>query len=215
MAPPEDAPPEVTALQELCRELTERLGLLGAAVNLTSGQGSAGVLAASDDRIRQLDEIQFSAGEGPCYDAVQWSRPVLTSDLAADGIARWPGYTSTAIAAGVCAVFAFPLQAGAMCLGVMDVYAAESGSLSHDQLATALRFARRATAILIDGGPALGDTIDFRAEIYQAQGVIMVARSEGAAEALARMRAHAFAHDLPLLTLALAILGGHESLEDE
>ena len=145
---------------------------------------------------------------------MQWSRPVLTPDLATEGTARWPGYTSTALEAGVAAVFAFPLQVGALCLGVMDVYAAQSGSLTDEQLADALGSARRAVGILLDGGPGLGDAIDHRAEIYQAQGMIMVARDEGAAEALARMRAHAFAQDLTLLALALQILAGHELLEE-
>ena len=72
----------------------------------------------------------------------------------------------------------------------------------------ALAFARMATEILLDGGPGLGDAIDHRAEIYQAQGMVMVARGLGAAEALARMRAHAFAQDLTLLALALQILAG-------
>lgn len=215
MASPEDAPRRVAVLQDLCRELTERHALLGAAVNLTSGQGTAGVISASDDRCRQLDEMQFSAGEGPCYDAVRRSRPVLTSDLAVEGTALWPGYASTAVAGGVTGVFAFPLQVGAMCLGVLDVYAVRPGSLSEKQLAATLNFARVATEILLDGAPGLGDAIDCRAEIYQAQGMIMVARDLGAAEALARMRAHAFARDLPLLTLALGILAGHDPLDDE
>jgi hypothetical protein len=215
MAPAEATPLAVAALQDLCRELTDRLGLLGVAVNLTSGQGSAGVVAASDDRCRQMDELQFSVGEGPCYDAVLRSRPVLTADLAAEGTAQWPGFTATALAAGVAAVFAFPLQVGAMCLGVLDVYAARSGSLGEAQVATALRYARAATAILLDGSPGLADAVDNRAEIYQAQGMVMVARSLGVAEALARMRAHAFARDLPLLAVALEILDGHDRLDDD
>ena len=73
-------------------------------------------------------------------------------------------------------MFAFPLQVGAMCLGVLDVYASQPGSLTDEQVGMALATARRATVILLDGGPGLGDAIDHRAEIYQAQGVVMVAR---------------------------------------
>ncbi len=214
MAASEDARPAVAALEDLCRELTARLELLGAALNLTSGRGSAGVVAASDERCRRIDELQFSAGEGPSYDAVKYSRPVLTPDLATDE-GRWPGYVSTAIEAGVGAVFAFPLQVGALCLGVLDVYAGRPGSLSDDQIAAALACARRAIEILLDGAPGLGDQIDHRAEIYQAQGMVMDARGVDAAEALARMRAHAFAHGQPLYALALLILAGHHLLEDE
>lgn len=214
MAIAEEVSPAVAALQDLCRELTASLELLGAAVNLTSGHGSAGVVAASDERCRRIDELQFSAGEGPTYDAVAHSRPVLTPDLAVDG-GRWPGYASTAIEAGVTGVFAFPLQVGALSLGVLDVYAVRSGSLSDEEIAQALACARRATEILLDGAPGLGDEIDHRAEIYQAQGMVMSARGIDAAEALARMRAHAFSHDQALHALALLIVARHQLLEDE
>lgn len=213
MAPPESATAAVTALEDLCRRLTVRGGFLGVAINLSSGRGTAGVVAASDDRCFRLEELQFSAGEGPSYEAVLLSRPVLTPDLAADG--RWPGYASTAIAAGVTGVFAFPLQVGALCLGVLDVYAVQSGSLREDEIASALRHTRRATEILLDGGPGLGAQIDNRAEIYQAQGMVMAAYDIGAGEALARMRAHAFGRNQELLALALEILAGYPLMEDE
>ncbi len=214
MAVPEDVSPSVTALQDVCRGLTERLGFKGVAVNLTSGRGSAGVIAASDDHCRRLAELQFSAGEGPCYDAVLLTRPVLTPDLSAE-VGRWPGYASAAIEAGVSGVFAFPLQVGALCLGVLDVYGVRSGSLSEEEVLVVLACVRRATEILLDGGPGFGDAIDNRAEIYQAQGMIMAARGVDAADALARMRAHAFARNQALLGLAMEILAGHQLLEDE
>lgn len=214
MAPPEDASAAATALGDLCRRLTEHFGFLGVAINLSSGRGSAGVVAASDDHCRRLDELQFGAGEGPCYEAVRLSRPVLTPDLAIDGV-RWPGYSSLALEAGVTGIFAFPLQVGAVCLGVLDVYAVQSGLLPDDEIASALWHAKRATEILLDGGPGLGDEIDNRAEIYQAQGCVMAASGLDAAEALARMRAHAFARNQALLALALEILAGNQLVEDE
>jgi hypothetical protein len=213
----------VEALQGLCRALTTYLEALGVAVNLASGSGPALVVAASDARCQQLDEIQFTAGEGPCFDVVQLIRPVLTPDLAAAGASQWPGYTATAVAAGVGGVFAFPLQAGAMCLGVMDVFRERPGSVTEERLAMALTFARIATEILLDGDMVkdgglergLGDALDYRAEIYQAQGMIMVALGLSAAEALARMRAHAFVRDLTLLALALEVVAGDARMEDE
>ena len=71
---------------------------------------------------------------------------------------------------------------------------------------------------LVRGGelaPGLGAALDYRAEIYQAQGMIMVARDIGAVEALARMRAQAFALNQTLLALALEILAGVERLDGE
>jgi hypothetical protein len=218
-----DVPGAVGALQGLCRSLTTHLDMLGVAVSLTSGRGSAGVVAASDEHCRQLDELQFAAGEGPSYDSVLGGRPVLTPDLSAVGTRQWPGYAATAVAVGVTGVFAFPLQVGAVCLGVLNVYADRPGSLTQERLQMTLTFARIATEILLDGDllrggelePGLGDALAHRAEIYQAQGMLMVALELGAAEALARMRAHAFARDLTLLALALEILAGEARLGDK
>ena len=212
----------VGALQGLCRALTKHLEVLGVAINLASGSAPAVVLAASDVRSQRLDEIQFTAGEGPCFDVVQLIRPVLTPDLEAAGARQWPGYTATALAAGVGGVFAFPLHAGAMCLGVLDVFRERPGSLTEERLAMALTFARVATEILLDGElvkdggleRGLGHALDYRAEIYQAQGMIMVALGLGAAEALARMQAHAFTRGVTLLALALEIVAGDSRLDE-
>ena len=213
----------VEVLVSLCRALTTHLEVLGVAVNLASDSGPTVVVAASDARCQRLDEIQFTAGEGPCFDAVRLIRPVLTPDLVSTGARQWPGYSATAVADGVRSVFAFPLQAGAMCLGVLDVFRDRSGSMTEERLAMALTFARIATEILLDGDlvrhggleRGLGDALDYRAEIYQAQGMVMVALGLDAAEALARMRAHAFAEGLTLLALALTILAGDRRLGDE
>ena len=204
-------------LHQLCRTLTTDLAVMGVAVNLMSSAGSDGVMAASDDRSRDVDELQFATGEGPCHDAYASRRPVLTPDLRSVGHGRWPAYTSAAREAGLAAVFAFPLHIGAVVLGVLDVYAEQSGSLSEKQVATALTCAQAATEILLDGDLVTADgrperdlstTLDHRAEIYQAQGMVMVDLGVDPAGALSRMRAHAFGNELPLIDLARNIISG-------
>ena len=206
------------ALQVLCRTLTSDFGLMGAAMNLMSAAGTTnGVVAASDDHSRDVDELQFATGEGPCHEAFAARRPVLTPDLRSVIDGRWPGYSSAALDAGVGAVFAFPLQVGAVVLGVMDVYADRAGSLSQEQVAAALTCAQLATEILIDGDlfsidgrldRDLSTVLDHRAEIYQAQGMVVVDLGVEPAEALARMRAHAFGNGQPLIDLAHTIISG-------
>jgi hypothetical protein len=218
MSAPDGPDGVADALQQLCRTLTSDLGLMGAAMNLMSAAGTTnGVVAASDDRSRDVDELQFATGEGPCHEAFAARRPVLTSDLRSVIDGRWPGYSSAALDAGVGAVFAFPLQVGAVVLGVMDVYADRAGSLSQEQAAAALTCAHLATEILIDGDlfstdgrldRDLSTVLDHRAEIYQAQGMVVVDLGVEPAEALARMRAHAFGNDQPLIDLAHAIISG-------
>jgi hypothetical protein len=204
-------------LQQLCRALTIDLAVMGVAVNLMSATGSDGVMAASDDRSRDVDELQFTTAEGPCHDAFNSRRPVLTPDLRAVTHGRWPGYSSAALESGVGAVFAFPLPVGAVVLGVLDVYAEQAGSLSEKQVAAALTGAQLATEILLDGDLVTADgqpdrdlstALDHRAEIYQAQGMVMVDLGVDPAEALVRMRAHAFGNEWPLIDLARDIIAG-------
>ena len=205
-------------LQQLCQTLTSDLAVMGAAMNLMSAAGTTnGVVAASDDHSRDVDELQFATGEGPCHEAFAARRPVLTPDLRTVVDDHWPGYSSAALDAGVGAVFAFPLQVGAVVLGVMDVHTDRPGSLSQEQVAAALTCAQLATEILIDGhlfgtdgqlDRDLSTVLDHRAEIYQAQGMAVVDLGVDPAEALARMRAHAFGNGQPLIGLARAIISG-------
>ena len=204
-------------LQQLCRTLTTDLAVMGVAVNLMSTAGSDGVVAASDDRSRDVDELQFATGEGPCHDAFASRRPVLTPDLRSVIQGQWPGFSSAALESGVGAVFAFPLHVGAVVLGVLDVYADQPGSLSQEQIAAALTTAQRATEILLDGNLVtaggrldrdLSTVLDHRVEIYHAQGMVVVDLGVDLVEALARMRAHAFGNEIPLINLARNIIGG-------
>lgn len=204
-------------LRQLCRTLTADLAVLGVAVNLMSAAGSDGVLAASDDRSRDVDELQFATGEGPCHDAYAARRPVLIPNLAAVTGGRWPGYSAAALESGVWAVFAFPLDVGAVVLGVLDVYHDRPGSLSREQTAAALTGVQLATQILLDGDLVGADgqldrgvstALDHRAEIYQAQGMVVVDLGIDPADALARMRAHAFGNATPLIDLARDIIAG-------
>ncbi|MGH3357815.1 MAG: GAF and ANTAR domain-containing protein [Nocardioidaceae bacterium] len=207
---------EAGGLGALCRACVTELDVAGAAVNLMSQSVSAGVLAGSDARSMHVCELQFTFGEGPCQDAFASRRPVLMASLD-HAVGRWPGYAAAAREAGVAAVFAFPLHVGAAGLGVLGVHADTFGSLGDDRLGMALTFAEIATERLLDaeivapGGQlsaSLEASLDYRAEIHQAQGITMVDLGVGLAEALARMRAHAFSHDRELLDLAHDIVAG-------
>jgi hypothetical protein len=130
-------------------------------------------------------------------------------------MARWPAYTPAAHEAGVRAVFAFPLQIGAARLGVLDVFRAHVGPLSRWEMGRALTFAQFTVTTLLDGkgwvsgAPAtdgLDEAIGYRAQLFQAQGMVMVQLGVGLAEALARMRAFAYAEGRDLNEVARAVI---------
>jgi hypothetical protein len=207
-------------LQRLCRSLTRSLSVRGVVVCLISPTEASGVAAGSDDHCRELEELQFTTGEGPCHDAFLARRPILIADLHAAS-ERWPGYVSAAAGAGVGGVFVFPLQVGAVGLGALSVFADRAGSLTDEQVSTGLSFADIATELLLDHAttdegqidPGLEQALGHRAEIYQAQGMVMIALGVTLLDALVRMRAHAFSHDQSLIDLAREIISDRGRLD--
>jgi hypothetical protein len=202
-AEPRSSPGIVGRLERLCSALTRSLPAKGVGVSLlTDDHYSGGTVAASDAKSRLLEELQFTLGEGPCIDAFASRRPILEPDLRERGSRRWPGYAPAAQQHGVRAVFAFPLQVGAARAGALDIYRSEAGSLNSDALAQAFTFADVAMGLLVDeqaraGDPrssaSLDDALANRLEVYQAQGMVMVDLGVGIDEAMARLRAHAYA----------------------
>ncbi|MEP6817139.1 MAG: GAF and ANTAR domain-containing protein [Marmoricola sp.] len=208
-------------LQQVCLAAVEGLGLAGAVVSLMTATpegvvGSEAIAATSDEHARRVDELQFSLGEGPGRDAFRGGQPVLVPDLER-AVDRWPGYARAACAAGVLAAFAFPLHVGAARFGVLSFYSSAARMLTDDDVTDCLLFAELATELLLDSpasepnganDPRLQNALDFRDEVYQAQGMVMVELGVSLIEALARMRAHAYAAEQDLAALAAEIISG-------
>ena len=205
-------------LEVLCRATSRGLGALGAVVSLmTSGNGPDCVVASADARSRGIGELTFTMGEGPCLDAYALGRPVLVHDLASTARRQWPGYAPSALALGVSAVFAVPLHVGAAQLGVLETYNDRPTHMEGDALAMLLTFAGLGTEMLLCGPATAPDeglevrlnvALDNRAEIHQAQGMVMIDLGIGLAEALVRMRANAFRRGVPLIEVAQEIIAG-------
>lgn len=201
----------VGLLQWVCQAAMQTLAASGVGVTVMTGEGVRGVGAASDPDSERLEELQFTLGEGPSIEAYASRRPVLIPDLADGATTRWPTYAPAAVDEGVRAVFAFPLQIGAARLGVLDVFRDRAGALTSDQLRRAVLLADTAVAALLDqheqaaGGAVRADldqAIEDRAELFQAQGMDMVQLGISIGEAMARMRAYAYAHDRRLSEVA-------------
>jgi ANTAR domain-containing protein/GAF domain-containing protein len=140
-------------------------------------------------------------------DAFATGRLVLVSDLTDGHAARWPSYASAVLERGIRAVFAFPIQVGGCRLGVMDVFRQRTGALTPGQVSRAVTFAEIALVMVLDGqerAPAgaapqgFDRAPGFRAEIAQAQGMIMVQLGVTITEALVRLRAYSYAEGRPV-----------------
>jgi len=214
-----------SGLERVCRAAVDSLGLSAAVVSLIAPSadgrvGSEAIAASWGPGARTVEGLQLNLGEGPSRDAYVRRRPVLVSDLEQD-LVWWPGYVPAALTAGIASAFAFPLSVGAVRLGVLTLYGAAARSLVEDDLADSLLLCEFATQLLLDqpvdelhDDTVLIEQLEFRDTVYQAQGMTMVALDVSLAEALARMRARAFAAGQDLTELATDILSGETTLSD-
>jgi hypothetical protein len=148
----------------------------------------------------------------------------LIADLSGPALARWPFYAPAVHRHGVRAVFAFPLQIGAARLGAMDVFRQRPGPLTEVELGTALLVAELTVEVLLDRQEDLNrhGTVDGlvpdvgnRAQLFQAQGMVMVQLGVTLSEAMSRMRAYAFAENLQLDDVAREIVNRTLTLEPD
>jgi len=197
-------------LVRLCtRCLAELPEMSGVALAVMTTLPARGTRYVSDKVSGRVEELQFTLGEGPCFDAFETGQPVLVADLADREYAlRWPAFAAGALAAGARALFAFPLRIGGLNLGVLDLYRGRPGALTEEEHAQAQVFADTATLLLLAEGQAgVGDrnrltAYDVRAVVHQATGMVAVHTGSTIPEALARLRAYAYGEDRTLAGVA-------------
>ncbi|MFF6874916.1 MULTISPECIES: GAF domain-containing protein [unclassified Streptomyces] len=201
----------------LCEAAVELLPVTGASVSLRS-DGMPVQLSASSAQAAHLAQIQATLGDGPCQSALEDGAPVLASDLTSGRDAgRWPVFAQQATEAGVRAVYAMPLGSGAVCVGTLDLYRDRPGGLTDRQLHVARIVAGVMTVALMalphddesgtpDGEDWLSGLAADHDEVYQAVGMIMAQLGVVADDALARLRADAFAHGRTALDVARDVI---------
>ncbi len=170
-----------------------------------------GSVASTDEVSTLIEDLQFALGEGPCVDAYREDRPVVEPDLVRAGQLRWPGFTPPAVRAGVGAVFGFPLRAGAVRLGSLNLYRTRLGPLEPDGHGDALIVADLAAEALLmmQAGAAPGDLAagledgsNFQYSAHQAAGMMAVQLEVTVAQALIRLRGYAFGANRSLAEVA-------------
>jgi GAF domain-containing protein len=187
------------SLAQLCVVCEEMTSLPTSIVLSSAGQSPAAVAASDGAAI--IEQLQLSLGEGPGVDAYAEGRPVLIEDLAG-AARRWMLFVPAARDLGVRAVFAFPLQLGAVRIGVMSLYAGRSNPPVDGKLADMTTLAELVTdaVLAMQSGAgadelswALSNAAEHRAVVHQATGMLIMQLECAAQDALARLRAKAFA----------------------
>jgi hypothetical protein len=196
------------------------LGVDGICAGVGTGPGGVVLTWGRETVSARLEALEFTLGEGPGVGAVAAGVPMLAPDLL-DAKDRWPAFAPAAGALGVRAVFAFPLRIGAISIGVLLAHRATPGPLAGDQFTDALLLADAVAIFLLHrqstqsapvdmdtpwSEPGLEQPETYRAEVHQATGMISVQLGVGLAEALVRLRAHAYGNDRLIAEVAADVV---------
>lgn len=150
---------------------------------------------ASDPDSALTEQLQFTAGQGPCFDAFAGAQAVMASELV---ISRfWPGFAEPFLSrTRFRSVFAIPIRD----IGVLDLYFTDPvGCLAVDVGAAAqvageiwAALAEEQTLEPEEAPGALPPLMRARSHVAVAVGILVAALEVTADDALALLRAHAF-----------------------
>lgn len=189
------------------------LGVEGAAITMENTTQQRITLCATDDVAARLEDLQEIYGGGPSHDAFDTGQAIVTV-LGSDARRRWPEFAAAAEnAVGTVMVHAMPMRPTNDVIGVLTLYSRpaemcdgeiDGAQFLADAVGAALLSDPPRTAQVNDTGPWAA-----RSEIHQATGMVVAQLRLSASDALAILRAHAFAHDTTLAAIANQVVTRH------
>jgi anti-anti-sigma factor len=175
--------------------------------------GKLSTVAASNDKIAEMDRDQYATGEGPCLSAAAEGHAFHVESLTEE--TRWPRFIPRALQDGIASILSTPLIVADRPVGALNIYSNTEWAFGpHDQELAAL-FASQASGILAAAGAE--QTVDEVAErlrhalfarevIAQAQGAMMTRQGISADAAYAHLRRSARQQTLTVQAHAAAIM---------
>jgi hypothetical protein len=191
----------------LCLALDQILGMDGSSLAVGYETGTRTIHAATDERAAQVEDLQDVLREGPGLDAHRLGRPVVVE--AADLTDRWPLLgQALAQARRLSCLLAVPVRPDDEILGVITMRGPVSSVQSLDL--AQVQFLADAIGVAVLGGLEHAEPADslwsVRDKVNQATGMVVAQLGIPPGDALAVLRAHAFADDASLDAIAAAVL---------
>lgn len=210
----------VAAADSLCEACVMLFDIDAAAISLVFAGAINGTLGSSGATARIYDELQFTFGEGPCMDSVNLRTAIHVADLADGTTVRWPAYGPAMLDHKIRAIFAIPVVLAGEYVGALDLFRVRPGELHGEYLAGAILAAELAGIPLLDlmdsdlqaavDDPDSSAWAEFnalsRTEVSQATGMLVAQLEVDPAQALVRLRAHAYASGRSATDVARDIL---------
>jgi hypothetical protein len=197
----------------LMAAVAETLGASGAALTLFGPDGTETPAAASDPAIRTAQFLEFTLGQGPAHATVKLGRPITAAGHQMQE--AWPIYGPAVEELGIYAVAAVPVAMVSATLGALTVFDPPM-TPGPDLESFRAAAATLAVSLALTPGPADGGQLtdwppmlnqaDQWAAVNQAAGMVSVQCRCGITDALALIRAYAFAENRPVGQVAADIV---------
>jgi GAF domain-containing protein len=203
------------ALEQIVKVTHTVFSVDGAGLMLADTDHHLRNVAASEDRMAHLEELQISYQEGPCITAFEDKILVAAEDLVSDR--RWPLFTAAAVKRGVRAVLASPIPYNQDAVGVVAVLSEERHPWSAEAELALLAFTDLAALLIATVmmgeqrtllATQLQGALNSRAVIEQAKGVLIGQQGLSAHAAYEKIRAQARAERRKLAVVAAELVRG-------
>jgi transcriptional regulator with GAF, ATPase, and Fis domain len=142
-------------------------------ISILHGDGRIETKAGTDQLVWELDDLQYTLGEGPCVAALHTDHLIVVERAQHDQ--RWPRYIPAAARVGLRAQMAMRLYSDDKTLGGLNMYATESETIAPEAAPIAEMFAAHASIALGHAWDLhhLNTALTSRQLIGQATGLIM------------------------------------------
>jgi hypothetical protein len=196
----------------MCQACVGILGMDGGSLTLAYAEVQRVTLCSTDEWSAQLEDLQEVIGEGPGYDAYQ-ERTIQTLLVNGADDIRWP-LVSNGIKQGLgrCAIYAIPIKPGPQTMGVATFYQREPCPMLIDADAAQVLIDAVGVAlvkdpdVLDDDSYAKAESWNSRARVHQATGMVMAQLAVASEDAIALIRAHAYAQQRSLAAISDEII---------
>jgi len=200
--------PEQPLPKRLCRATVDILEMGGGSIVL-GRHPQRMLMCATDEDAMRLERMHEVLGEGPGTDAYRSGDPV-TRTLNSRGAGPWPMFTTAAFDIfGPVTILAVPMRATTSVVGVLTLYQRGEHPANEELTAAQVLADAVAAALLKESESqdltAWGPWAE-RARIDQATGIVIAQLGIGPEDALALLRAHAYADDTTVDAIASEVV---------
>ncbi len=197
------AGPELLPVR-LSRACVRVLAVDGASLSLFTHTDLRVPIGASDDDATYAERLQFTLGQGPCFQAQSRGEMVFGRE----GVLSrsWPQYHQELLAhTPFRGVLSLPLDQGLQGMGALDLYFRDDERMSTVDVGDVRAVAATVTSLLTDMPHDRGEgegpdwlrssAVDSRAQVWVAMGMVNTEMRLSSADALAVLRAYSFARN--------------------